>query len=167
MFAREQIIDLIEINLERHLELKKAFSTLDIRTILLEIEGLAGKLITPGKSLLFFDEIQAVPEALAALRYFYEDVPHLAVLTAGSLLAFALSTNILSMPVGRIEYLHLGPMTFHEFLLAVDPYSAEQLMNLPIAWKNNTSSLDIESVHTGINTAAAITRFSCTMLIIY
>ena len=56
-----------------------------------------------------------------ALRYFYEDKPDLPVICAGSLLEFALSDHSFSMPVGRIEYYHLGPITFGEFLNAVDP----------------------------------------------
>lgn len=52
------------------------------------------------------------------LRYFYEDRPDVHVIAAGSLLEFALSDHEFSMPVGRIEYLHMGPMTFEEFLLA-------------------------------------------------
>ena len=56
---------------------------------------------------------------LASLRYFYEDLPQLHVLCAGSLLEFALEALTFSMPVGRIEYFYLGPMTFDEFLLAL------------------------------------------------
>jgi predicted AAA+ superfamily ATPase len=66
------------------------------------------------------DEIQAVPEILPYLRYFYEKRPDLYVIAAGSLLEFLLSEHDFSMPVGRIEYFHLGPMTFEEFLLALD-----------------------------------------------
>jgi len=81
---------------------------------LLELEY--GQRLIPGKTLLFFDEIQAVPELLARLRYFYEEMPDLHVIAAGSLLDSVLEEHSFSMPVGRIEYLHLGPMTFGEFL---------------------------------------------------
>ena len=75
---------------------------------------------TVGKeSLLFLDEIQAVPEAVPVLRYFYEDKPEFPVVSAGSLLEFVLSDHSFSMPVGRIQYLHMGPMTFTEFLNAM------------------------------------------------
>jgi predicted AAA+ superfamily ATPase len=91
---------------------------------LLELEY--GQRIIPGKTLLFFDEIQAVPEFLARLRYFYEELSDLHVIAAGSLLDFVLEDHSFSMPVGRIEYLHLGPMTFGEFLDATgnDRWSA-------------------------------------------
>ena len=56
------------------------------------------------------------PEVFASLRYFYELMPELHVVVAGSLLEFILEEHSFSMPVGRVEYLHLGPMTFKEFL---------------------------------------------------
>ncbi len=71
-------------------------------------------------ALVFLDEIQAVPEAIPALRYFYEDRPEIVLVSAGSLLEFSLSDHSFSMPVGRIQYLHMGPMTFTEFLAALD-----------------------------------------------
>ena len=71
--------------------------------------------IDMGKAVLFLDEIQANPAAILSLRYFFEKVPQLAVIAAGSLLEFALEQYKLSMPVGRIEYLFMGPMTFEEF----------------------------------------------------
>lgn len=81
------------------------------------------------ETLLFLDEIQAVPEAISALRYFYEDKPELPVVSAGSLLEFALADHSFSMPVGRIQYLHMGPMTFSEFLLAMDEESLHDFIN--------------------------------------
>ena len=115
-FAEENKLILNEINLEQHLELNNIFKTLDTRLISKELEGLLGrKIISPG-SILFLDEIQATPNALQALRYFYEELPELPVVAAGSLLEFVLSKHNFSMPVGRIEYVHLGPMTFEEYL---------------------------------------------------
>ena len=69
--------------------------------------------------MLFLDEIQAVPEAIPALRYFYEDMPALPVIGAGSLLEFVLAEHQFSMSVGRVQYLHMRPMTFSEFLAAL------------------------------------------------
>jgi len=68
--------------------------------------------------ILFLDEIQAIPQALSALRYLHEQRPDLAVIAAGSLLEFTLTDASVSMPVGRVEYHFLGPMTFTEFLIA-------------------------------------------------
>ena len=120
-FAASQGLVLHEINLERHLDLESLFKTHNVKEILQELEYLCGQgsINTPG-SLLFLDEIQAVPIALATLRYFHEDFPELPVVAAGSLLEFALANHSFSMPVGRIEYLFMGPVSFEEFLEARD-----------------------------------------------
>lgn len=78
--------------------------------------------IIPGKTLLFFDEIQDVPRAIIALRYFYEKMPNLHVVAAGSLLDFAIEE--VGMPVGRIESLSMYPLSFCEFLVAGGNYRA-------------------------------------------
>ena len=116
--ARSAEVELYEINLERHLELDRAFSTFDIKKILLELEGVLEKKINATGSLLFLDEIQATPHGLAALRYFYEETK-LAVVAAGSLLEFALGSKGISMPVGRVEYFYLGPLSFEDFLVSL------------------------------------------------
>lgn len=118
-FAGENQRQLIEVNLERNPGLDSVFKTNDIPKIIAEVEGLTGIQVCDETSLLFLDEIQAVPSALPALRYFYEERPGLPVIAAGSLLEFVLEKHDFSMPVGRIEYLHLGPMTFKEFLTAL------------------------------------------------
>lgn len=120
-FAAEQDLVLDEINLERHMNLARIFATFDIPRILEELGVLVGHPVGKPGSLLFLDEIQAVPEAIAALRYFYEDRPDLPVVSAGSLLEFALDSKRLSMPVGRVTYLYLGPMSFAEFLEETSP----------------------------------------------
>ena len=83
------------------------------------MEVLHNTRIEPAKTVLFLDEIQANPEAIRSLRYFFEQMPELAVIAAGSLLEFGLEQYELSMPVGRIEYLFMGPMTYEEFLAAM------------------------------------------------
>ncbi|MBT3602465.1 MAG: ATP-binding protein [Candidatus Latescibacteria bacterium] len=119
-FAQKNQLTLNEINLERHLQLDAIFATLDVQRILREMEGLLGRFVDESNSVLFLDEIQATPHALQALRYLYEERPQLSVVAAGSLLEFALAEKTFSMPVGRIEYLHLGPMSFEEYLLEID-----------------------------------------------
>jgi predicted AAA+ superfamily ATPase len=117
--AKANNLPLYEINLERHPELHIVFKTMDPARILREIELVVRKgPIDKTQAILFLDEIQAVPEAIAALRYFYEERPDLPVVAAGSLLEFTLSDHSFSMPVGRVEYYHLGPMIFGEFLVA-------------------------------------------------
>ncbi len=120
-FSENQGLTLFEVNLERNLRLDKVFRTLEVSIILREIEGVVGQGIRSEGCLLFLDEIQATPHAIAALRYFYEEMPELAVVAAGSLLEFTLSDHSFSMPVGRVEYYHMGPLTFLEFLRAIEP----------------------------------------------
>lgn len=120
-FAQTNQLMLAEINLERNLSLDAIFATLDVQRILREIEGLTGRPVDQPQTLLFLDEIQATPHALQALRYLYEERPELPVVAAGSLLEFTLAEHAFSMPVGRIEYLHLDPMSFEEYLLEIDP----------------------------------------------
>lgn len=73
--------------------------------------------IREGRTLLFIDEIQNVPKAVALLRYFYEDMPQLYVIAAGSRLQSLLKERI-SFPVGRVEYMQLAPCSFGEYLVA-------------------------------------------------
>jgi hypothetical protein len=83
-------------------------------------------------TLLFIDEIQEQPKAIQALRYFYEELPELHVIAAGSLLEFALK-DIKSFPVGRVEFLYLFPFNFIEYLEAIKHKTAlEQLKSIPI-----------------------------------
>jgi predicted AAA+ superfamily ATPase len=118
-FAEKNGLTIHEINLEKHRDLDPLFASLDITKILSEIQYICKKGSPKSdKSLIFLDEIQAVPGALAALRYFYEELPDVPVIATGSLIEFALSKHSFSMPVGRIEYMFMNPMTFSEFLQA-------------------------------------------------
>ena len=127
-FAAAAGFGLCEVNLERHLYLDRVFESLDTRRILRELETIGG--VRLDGAILFLDEVQATPHALPALRYLYEDRPDLPVAAAGSLLEFTLAEHGFSMPVGRIQYLHLGPMTFGEFLAAADPDAAGEAGDL-------------------------------------
>jgi len=112
---------LIEINLEKHLRMEEVFKRLDVKEILNEISLLTGKsLMANNDTILFLDEIQATPSAIPALRYLYEEKPDIPVIAAGSLLEFTLADHNYSMPVGRIEYLYLGPLFFFEFVSAMN-----------------------------------------------
>jgi predicted AAA+ superfamily ATPase len=120
LFAEKQGLNLTEINLEKFPELSQDFAKKDPQQLINLLEALPKTQPITEQSILFLDEIQAVPEALPALRYFYEEMADLPVVAAGSLLEFALSDHRFSMPVGRIEYLHMTPMRFTEFLEAID-----------------------------------------------
>jgi len=106
---------LLSINFEKQPEFHSCFeSGYDPLTIVRRIEALAGRRLTTGKTLLFLDEVQVCPEAILSLRYFFEEMPDLHVIAAGSLLEFTIEK--ISVPVGRVTFRHLGPMSFEEFL---------------------------------------------------
>ncbi len=111
-------LELIEFNFEDKKQDASLFRTNDPQVTLQEIGASRNITIYPANSLLFLDEIQSAPELLEKLRWFAEKMPELAVIATGSLLDFSLDTHSFSMPVGRISYLYLEPLSFEEFLLA-------------------------------------------------
>jgi uncharacterized protein len=118
-FAQEHHLDLIELNFEKNPEYTSLFTSNDVKAIISLLETQHNQSIEPKNSLLFLDEIQEAPELLAKLRWFAEDLPELAVIATGSLLDFVLEDHDFSMPVGRISYYHLEPLSFEEFLRAI------------------------------------------------
>lgn len=122
----------VEINLEKNPSLHAIFKQdFVVSNIIQDLELVLNISITPGKTLVFIDEIQECPEAILALRYFYEEMPILHVIAAGSLLEFVLSD--ISFPVGRVEQLNMYPMTFVEFLWAINKSKiADLLQQKPI-----------------------------------
>lgn len=118
------------------------------KKILTQMEVEISQRILPGKTLLFLDEIQECPRAIVALRYFYEQMPELHIIAAGSLLELALEK--ISIPVGRVEYAFMYPMDFEEFLDAL----GEELLaqHLPAARFTTASHTISESIHEKILT---------------
>jgi predicted AAA+ superfamily ATPase len=110
---------LIELNFEKNPAYKQYFTQNDPRMTIRYLEAALQCTIDPHKSVLFLDEIQAAPELISKLRWFAEELPDLPVVAAGSLLEFTLADYPYSMPVGRIGYLHIEPLSFEEFLLAL------------------------------------------------
>lgn len=80
------------------------------------------------ETLLFIDEIQESPEAVAILRYFYEEFPEISVIAAGSLLKTIFDKGV-NFPVGRVEYRVLRPFNFAEFLEAMNENQVYELYN--------------------------------------
>lgn len=117
--AKEHGLVLLEFNFEKNPEYKTFFANNDVNKIITLLETQQNQPIDVSKSLLFLDEIQEFPELLAKLRWFAEDMPELAVIATGSLLDFVLADHDFSMPVGRINYFHLEPLSFEEFLTAI------------------------------------------------
>lgn len=117
-FARQSGMELIEINFERHPEYAGLFKNTSPEAVIASVERQTGLRFHDGRTILFLDEIQKAPHAFANLRWFYEEKPELAVVATGSLLDFVLRDHEFSMPVGRIAYLFMEPMSFKEFLIA-------------------------------------------------
>ncbi len=106
------------LNLEDPIAAALFESNKDVDYVLSSIYLYCNKPKEKGKTLLFIDEIQNSPKAVALLRYFYEDIPDLFVIGAGSLLESLIGTQI-SFPVGRVEYMAVRPCSFDEFLGAI------------------------------------------------
>lgn len=116
-----------EVNFEKQKSISSFFQgDIDVRLICSKISAVLQVPIIPGETLLFLDEIQECKEAIMALRFFREDYPELHVISAGSLLEFALE-EIPTFGVGRIHSLFMYPLTFDEFLWAT---SNDGLMTL-------------------------------------
>lgn len=114
-FGKRYFTDCLYINFERQEEYKQFFQTTkDVHRILQNLSLACGKKITTD-TLIIFDEIQACEEALNTLKYFCEDAPEYYVVSAGSLLGLKLSQGF---PVGKVDFLEMGAMSFEEFLLA-------------------------------------------------
>lgn len=119
----------IELNLEKEHH-RRLFEQIDHVKHLMDAIFLNMRIPNTGQStLLFLDEIQESPKAIQQLRYFYEELPHIHVVAAGSLLECALK-KVPSFPVGRIEQMVLHPFDFEEFLMALGDRQALEEMNM-------------------------------------
>ena len=123
-FAKDNFKDTVVVNFEFQPQLKECFKNPDPLEIINKLQLFLGIEIDKNSTLLFLDEIQECPEAIMSLRYFKEKMQSLPVIGAGSLLEFALKSADFKMPVGRIHFLYLKPLSFVEFL---DATKNEQL----------------------------------------
>lgn len=114
-------------------------SDYDIKRILPYLNIEVGFSITPEDTLIIFDEIQNAPKAFESLKYFYEEAPEYHIIVAGSLLGVALHQGV-SCPVGKVDLLNLYPLSFREFLYAMDEKSlADALITKDYNLINNFS----------------------------
>jgi len=130
-FGKDYFDNVALVDLERNRGWHRIFDgDLNAKRICADMEIVLNQKILPSKTLLFIDEIQACPRAITALRYFYEDIPELHVIAAGSLLEFALKD--ISFPVGRIQFASLNPLCFAEYLQATrNDEAASVVLGLP------------------------------------
>lgn len=118
-FGKDYFKQQVIINFELSPHLKNCFNDLEPAQILNQLELTLGINLTHEPStLLFLDEIQECPQAILALRYFKEKKIELPIIAAGSLLEFILEKAEFRMPVGRVQYLYLRPLSFEEYLIA-------------------------------------------------
>lgn len=125
-------LELAEVNFERDPRRAEAFASNDPARILGELGLHFGRRLSAGSTLLFLDEIQAAGEVLGKLRWFFEAMPELAVVAAGSLLEFTLADHSFSMPVGRVTFRRVEPLSFAEYL---DAHGQSLLLERLESWR--------------------------------
>ncbi len=128
MLAERAGLQLVELNMEKPYRFVATLGDLNPRRTVEAIEFETNVRIEPGKTILFFDEVQACPSVLPLLRYLHEETPEFRVVATGSLIEFALAEPDFSMPVGRVELFHVGPLTFEEFLEAIGERMAVEVI---------------------------------------
>ena len=127
-FGRQFYQQTVYVNFDSNKQMKDLFtSSLDIEKIIMGLEIYSDMSISPENTLIIFDEVQEVPEALKSLKYFYENAPQYHIMCAGSLLGIALH-NGTSFPVGKVDFLRLYPLSFDEFLLGTGNENLYKLM---------------------------------------
>ena len=129
-FGEQSFEQVAYINFDNNPRMKTLFSgDYDINRLILGLKIESGVDIQAHNTLIIFDEVQEVPQALSSLKYFYENAPEFYIISAGSLLGVSLHHQV-SFPVGKVDFLPLYPMDFHEFLLAVGKQDLVELLNL-------------------------------------
>lgn len=127
-FGEREYTAIAYINFESSKTLQNLFADdFDIQRIISAIQIETGVQINPGNTLIIFDEIQECERAISSLKYFFENAPQYHVLAAGSMLGVALHPGT-SFPVGKVDFLDLYPLSFGEFLMALDRKSMVDLL---------------------------------------
>jgi predicted AAA+ superfamily ATPase len=138
-FGRSHYENVAYVNFDDSRNVQKLFERdLNPQRIVSELELLSGEKIKPGKTLIIFDEIQECNRACVSLKYFCENAPEYHVMAAGSLLGVAIHRDDF-FPVGKVNTMHLYPLTFAEFMDAV----GEKRYQLLLERKNYESSYAI------------------------
>lgn len=118
-FGRNEFDSLAEINFEEHPQLARLFEAdFDAERILRAVQLATGVELVPGKTLIFFDEIQEAQRGVLALKYLLKHAPQYHIVAAGSLLGVALHPGD-SFPVGKVDFLDVYPLSYEEFLEAM------------------------------------------------
>ncbi|VEJ20321.1 ATP-binding protein [Neisseria animaloris] len=145
-FGEQHFAQVAYINFDNNPRMKTLFSgDYDINRLILGLKIESGVDIQAENTLLIFDEIQEVPQALSSLKYFYENAPQFYIVAAGSLLGVSLHHQV-SFPVGKVDFLPIYPMDFQEFLTALDKQDLRQLLETqdwPLIAAMKTAYIDL------------------------
>ncbi len=127
--GKQEFENVIEINFEQQRQLSTLFEVdFDTTRILRSIEIVSGQKAIPGKTLIIFDEIQAVERGLLSLKYLHDSHPEYHIVAAGSLLGISLHQGA-SFPVGKVEFLDLYPLSLEEFMSAIGKENMVELLH--------------------------------------
>lgn len=130
-FGKREFVNLVYINCYKNRAIKTLFAEdTNVQRILLGLSALSGEKITSGSTLIFLDEVQEVPDVVASLKYFCEDAPEYHIVVAGSLLG-VMNMEGKSFPTGKIDILRMYPMTYLEFLDALNETQKLRLLSSP------------------------------------
>lgn len=137
-FARRHYTYMAYINMDHNLHMAESFKKdFDVQRILEDIGIESHTKILPEETLIIFDEVQEIPEALSCLKYFCENAPQYHVIAAGSLLGVAQHKGI-SYPVGKVNLLNMFPLSFKEFLFALGEENLASYIGNPQSDKVST-----------------------------
>ncbi|KOE64661.1 ATP-binding protein [Aggregatibacter actinomycetemcomitans] len=129
-FGEQDFEQVAYINFDNNPRMKTLFAgDYNIDRLILGLKIESGVDIQADNTLIIFDEIQEVPQALSSLKYFYENALHFYIVAAGSLLGVSLHHQA-SFPVGKVDFQPIYPMDFHEFLLAMGKPDLVQLLEM-------------------------------------
>lgn len=130
-FGKNEYESLVYINFHDNIQARSLFlQNLDVKRIMEALEAYSRKRIVAGKTLIFMDEIQEAPRGLDSMKYFCENAREQHVVVAGSLLGVTHRPDE-SYPVGKVNLLHLYPMTFEEFLWAKGAEKLADMISYP------------------------------------
>lgn len=119
-FGRTQYRQCVYVNFENATNLQDIFlKDFDINRIIQTLQIYARMQIVPENTLIIFDEVQAATRGLTSLKYFCEEAPQYHIIAAGSLLGMGLHSQV-SFPVGKVNFIDLRPLSFYEFLRAMN-----------------------------------------------
>ena len=128
-FGRRDYENTAYFNFDENEEYKQFFETTkDVTRIVQNLILASGQKIVPEKTLIIFDEVQDCPQVINSMKYFCENAPQYHIACAGSLLGIALAKPS-SFPVGKVDFMQMNPMTFHEFLVANGDQNLYQYLN--------------------------------------